>query len=607
MKLLFRILIFSILLTLVSGCAYFNMYYNAKESFGEAEKKRKETSQIDKSLYENSLKELSKILEFYPDSRWVDDALLMMGLCYLRQEDYFKAQRKFNELLSNYPKSELLDQAKVHLAEVEIAMKNYDEARKLIENISTDDLNIEAYELMKLNAEMSLSIGDSADALDKMIKASGKAKGNAEKITLLQSSAELAEKIRDFKTSAVLHKDLSDLFTEREKIFLSLVKYAQALNRLGKTDEAIQILENLTENEEYAQYSLNGDVKLARFYLEKKDTLKIYNKLDDILRTNPKDKNNGEALSETAFYFGEYYFNLKKDFNSAENMYDSSGYFDRKNEFYQKSVDRINLIKDYRSLKKKAESFSSQRDSLVSKISRMDIKLKLKTTRDDGYSSLQKDIDQAQKQLKNLESANITDKMTFAEKLYYELDMKDTARVLFKELSKETLYPHKASKAMLSLIISDSLHFYQFEDSLLEKFPNTSGANYIRIKRGIEPVIIIEDSARFFFNISSQKFIDSLYTDAMNEYIDIGSKFDKSPLTPKILQAAGMIAENYLKDYNKAAEIYGMIKEKYSSTTQGKFAAQKLRKEGDKTENSQKPEERISDTEKWYLMDRRND
>ena len=607
MKLIVKTVIYLTVLSALLSCAYFNMYYNAKESYGEAEKKRKETSQIDKNLYENSIKELSKILEFYPDSRWVDDALLMMGLCYLRQEDYFKAQRKFIELIKNYPASELVNQAKIHLAEVEIAMKNYDEARKLIENISTDNLEIEEYELFKLNAEMSLSLGDSTKALDQMIKASDEAKGTAEKITLIQASAKLAEKIGDYKTSAKLFKELSSLFTEREKIFLSIVSYSQALNTLGQTDEAIKILDEYTNNEEYALYSLNGDIKLAKFYLDKKDTLKTYNKLDEILRTNPKDKNNGSALSESAFYFGEYYFILKKDFISAVDMYDSSGYFDRKNEYYQKSVERANLIRDFKNLRRKTESFKGQRDSLVSKISRLGLKLELKNAQDDGYSSLQKDIDQAQKQLKNLENTNITDKMTFAEKLYYELDMKDTAEVLFKELSAEAQFPHKASKAMLTLIVSDSIRYFNYEDSLLEKYPDTASANYVRIKRGIEPVTIIEDSAKYFFNISSQKFIDSLYTEAMNEYIAIGTRFDKSPLSPKILQAAGLIAENYLKDYKKAAEIYEIIKDKHAGSNAGKFAVQKLRKDGEKIDKVQKVEESISDTEKWYQMDRRND
>jgi len=601
-----KIYIFPTLFIFTVSCAYFNMYYNAKESYNEAEEKRKETSQVDKALYESSLKELSKILEFYPESKWVDDALLMMGLCYLRQEDYYKAQRKFLELITNYPESGLIDEARIHLAEVEIGLKNYDEARKLIESIKTDKLGIENTELYKLNAEMSLSLGDSTEALKLLIKASDEADGNAEKIKLIESSADLAVKIRDYKAASEMYKSLSGLYTERQKIFDSTVKYAEALYKLNKADEAVKILEEITSIAEYEQYSLAGEIKLAGFYLDNKDTVKTIEKLDEILRTNPKNKDNGAALSETAYYFGEYYFNLKKDFKSAENMYDSSGFFDRRNEYFQKASNRLGLIRDFRILRKKIEMFSVQRDSLTAKIVRLTNITGSDTTKSSNVRNTNKDLDKAVKELRTLETSYVNDKMKLAEKLYFDFNLTDTAKVLFKEVSKESLFPHKASKAMLNLIVSDSALFSELEDSLLLKYPETESANYIRRKRGIEPVVIIEDSAKYLFNISSQKFLDSLYTEAMTEYFEIGMKYESSPLSAKILQAAGMIAENYLKDYAKAVEIYTALKEKHPNTAYGKFAANKLKKDGEKADEVQKTEEKIPDTDKWYMMDRRN-
>jgi tetratricopeptide (TPR) repeat protein len=161
---------------------------------------------------------------------------------------------------------------------------------------------------------------------------------------------------------------------------------------------------------------------------------------------------------------------------------------------------------------------------------------------------------------------------------------------------------------MISLLLTDSVKYKNFEDSLLTKYPETAGANYIRLMRGIEPVAVIEDSAKYFFNIASGKFIDSLYQEAAAEYLDISKKYDKSPLSPKIMQAAALIYENYLKDYDKAAEIYSEIKEKYSQSEYGRFAARKLKKDGEEIRKEVIKEEKvISEADKWYLMDRRND
>jgi tetratricopeptide (TPR) repeat protein len=587
------------------SCAYFNMYYNANESYKEAEKKRKETNTIDKGLYENSLKELSKILEFYPESRWVDDALLMMGLCYLRQEDYYKAQKKFYELVNKYPDSDLTDQAKIHWAEAEIGLKNFEEARKLISQIEKGNVKIEPYELLKLSAELSLSIGDSADALKMYMDASKAAASQLSKTSMLRLSAGLSELIGDNGTSVRLYKELADTESDRQKKLEAIIKYSEALEKTGNSQKAIETLKEFTAKEEFVQYSLAGLIKLARLYLNERSE-KAYELLDEILRNNPKDRTNGPALSEAAFYFGEYYFDLKKDLNSAEDMYDSSGFYDRRNQYFQKASERIGLIRNVRNLKKKIESAPGQKDSLEAKIERLDRKSKAEQITPEVYKSLAGDLETAHTQLRSLKTSYVTEKMTLAELMYHELGSKDTALVLYRELASESSFPHKASIAMIRLIFSEDSLSTGLEDSLLAKYPFTAGANFVRSQRGIEPVLVIEDSARYLFNISSQKFLDSLYIDAFNEYSEIGTKFDKSPLAPKILNAAGLIAEKYLNDNEKAAQIYSVLKEKYPSTPQGRFADQKLAKEGETAPVRKEPEQKVSESEKWYLMDRRN-
>ncbi len=602
-----RIIIFLSVAALISGCAYFNMYFNAKQNFNDAEKKRKETSIVDKALYENSIKELSKILEFYPDSKWVDDALLMMGLCYFRQEDNYKAQKKFNELLLKYPDSELADQARMHLAEVEIAMKNYEEAGKLLERIQTGDIDIEPFRLLKLNAEMSLSQGDSVKALEFMLKAADKAESAPDKISLLQFSAELSAYIRDFKMSADINKDLIELYAERDKKFNAIINYAEALKQLGDTDEAIKILEEVTGNEEYAQYSLKGEIKLAKLYTEEKLQEKAYNKLDEILRVNPKDRNNGPDLAETAYYFGEYYFNLLKDFKSAETMYDSCGFFDRKNEFYTKSLERMKQIREYRSIRDKVESYPQKIDSLNAKIARIRSKMDAADMSADGRDAINDEIGGLAKERKDLKTSYVNEKSTLAEKARFEMNLPDTSRTLFQELADESDYPHKASYAMVSLILDDSVRYGYLTDSVLIKYPATAGANYIRISRGQETIQVVEDSAKYFFNLASDKFIDSLYSEASEQYIEIARKYEKNPISPKILQAAAMINEKYLKDFSKAAELYAEIKEKYSQTVYGRYASMKIKQEGEEVRKDEKKKKIIiPESDIWYQMDRRN-
>ena len=63
---------------------YFNTYYNAQTLYNSGIKGNEEEADNDKSLVsspslEAAVAKFSKILEIYPDSKYVDDALLHLG------------------------------------------------------------------------------------------------------------------------------------------------------------------------------------------------------------------------------------------------------------------------------------------------------------------------------------------------------------------------------------------------------------------------------------------------------------------------------------------------------------------------------------------------
>lgn len=608
MKKLSYILFFLLLFTMISGgCAYFNMYFNAKESYKEAEKKRKETNSIDKNLYENTIKELSKILEFYPDSRWVDDALLMMGLSYLRQGENYKAQKKFTELMKKFPDSDLSDQARVYLAETEIALKNYEEARKLISGIESENISVERYELTKLNAEMNLSLGDSLDALNLFIKASEETSDTAVKISFYEKTADLAGSMGKHTAASEYYRKILPLQTERPMIFETTVKYSEALSRSGDTDGAILVLEKIMQDPDYVNYTLRGNVILGRYYLAKGEKEKTLRTIEEVLKNNPKDRNNGPVLSEAAFYLGEMFFNIDKDFEKAEMMYDSSGYYDRRNEFYQKASEKLGIIKDSRTLKQRTERYNSELNSLENKIDSLELKMNDDDLTEEESVKISKEKELSKKRLRNIKDSAINDKKKLANILYFDMDLKDSAEVYYKQLAQEKKYPHIASRSMLKLILSDSTEYSELEDSLLNLYSETHAANFIRSKRGIDPVTVIEDSAKYFFDLASVKYLDSLYQEAMEDYVNIALSFETSSLAPEILQAAALIAEKHLNNYDKASEIYKSITEKYPQSQQSRFARSKISGEPVAADKEKKSDKEVSESERWYMMDRRNE
>ena len=92
---LLRSKLYTLLLFVVfsSSCAYYNTFYNAEQYFEEAEKLRLEKdgemipiSAMDK--YGKTIEKSKKVIEDFPESKYVNEALLLMGKARYYRSDY---------------------------------------------------------------------------------------------------------------------------------------------------------------------------------------------------------------------------------------------------------------------------------------------------------------------------------------------------------------------------------------------------------------------------------------------------------------------------------------------------------------------------------------
>ncbi len=117
------------------GCAYFNTLYNAKAKFAEAqvikdraELDREKITKQEEKLYADAFDGAANVVRNWPDSKWVDDALLLMGQASHEKGDYSTALRKFDEILTIFSESELRAEALVNKGRTHIAAREYPQA-----------------------------------------------------------------------------------------------------------------------------------------------------------------------------------------------------------------------------------------------------------------------------------------------------------------------------------------------------------------------------------------------------------------------------------------------------------------------------------------------
>ncbi len=141
-KILFKSIIY---LTVVCvGCAYYNTFYNAKRYYNiayDGTKKNgfgKPTSQ-EMQDYQQAIDKALKLIEYYPESNLVDDALLLIGKSYYYREEHFKSKSYLLELMTKYPQSGLIVETKLWLAKTNFALGNYSDAEEGFNDILKDD------------------------------------------------------------------------------------------------------------------------------------------------------------------------------------------------------------------------------------------------------------------------------------------------------------------------------------------------------------------------------------------------------------------------------------------------------------------------------------
>lgn len=122
------------------GCAYFNTLYNANERYREAEKAQAAqaagapsgvvTSQRNPqaAAYEDVIEKCKKVMANYPDSRHVDDAMLLTAKSLYQLAQYDEAVAALDSLESRFPESNLLGDAAFLKGKSLVAAEKYDVA-----------------------------------------------------------------------------------------------------------------------------------------------------------------------------------------------------------------------------------------------------------------------------------------------------------------------------------------------------------------------------------------------------------------------------------------------------------------------------------------------
>ncbi|MBI9031755.1 tetratricopeptide repeat protein [bacterium] len=139
MKKVFILLALLLVLTLVGGCAYYNTFYNAKKLFADASSQDLEASgrasRAAQQQYNDVIKKCASLIEFYPNSKYVDDAIYLMAQSFYRKGgSTTQVFEQCDKLIQYFPNSEFYTDAIVLKAQTNRDLNRISEAYSLLES-----------------------------------------------------------------------------------------------------------------------------------------------------------------------------------------------------------------------------------------------------------------------------------------------------------------------------------------------------------------------------------------------------------------------------------------------------------------------------------------
>jgi TolA-binding protein len=250
---------------------YFNTLYNAERVFDEAlEDIAKSQEQmplnlkglqqslvqppvpVSKEKLDVVIEKCSRLLQYYPDSKWVDDALLLIGKAYFYQTEYLKAERKFLELITQFPNSNLSLPAKLWLGKSLLKSGKRDEALAALEDVTKramdsgdEDLVAEAHstvgEFYIAREEYARAIPEFESSVQ--VLGDGPQKGRAQFFI-----GELYREIGKPDTAAKNYLRVTEYTSDYRLRFNALLQYGVLQRNLKHLDLSLAVLRDLMDD-----------------------------------------------------------------------------------------------------------------------------------------------------------------------------------------------------------------------------------------------------------------------------------------------------------------------------------------------------------------------
>ena len=554
-------LITNLVIFLLSSCAYYNTFYNAQKKFNEGRKIQKKAGSDEPNTsankhYDDAIKKASKVLTFHSNSKWVDDALFLIGKSFYYKGEYNKAERKFKELLVNFPEGDFTQDCHYYIGLCQYRMNSISQALITFNSI----IKAEKKEKLKSDAAYILAeIYFEQKEYDDAIKNYYLIINEYKKEGLMgKAQFQIAECYflkKDYEEAKEGFSLVRNFTKDRTLIFESQFKIGECLYLLNQVEEGMNLFQDLSKEQKYFKYLAKIQLKIAQGHLLQDSTDLALKEYENITVTSPRTDESCEAFYQMGIIYQEQIQDLKK----AKELFDSATKEKSQAEIAKKALEKsANLAK----------------------------------------------LEEYQKQLTEAEKPEIT-LYLLAEAYLFEMNQPDSAIAEFSILVEDYPESELAPKSLYAIgwilenIKNDEERSKEFYQKIWDQYPSSDYADLAWPFLGIS-----QDSAKglipgYFFQEAERLLFEEGNIDSAKSFYDkIVQDFPESKYAPASQYALIWTQEQYDNPGDSTVILaYQELVEKYPDSEYANAARLKLGLQIPKKPKPQPQEEKPPATE----------
>ncbi len=301
--------------------AYYNTYYNAKKNFNLGLKKSLEQERTYNVLkpirvyetpkgagageFNNAIEKGAQILRSHKDTKWVDNALEIIGKSYYYRNEYFNSIQKFEELYVNSGNVELKQKSIYWKGRVLLELEAYNEGIQFLnQELSLNDgkwVSKLEWQVKLVLAEHYIAKQNWVNALDLLNESIGKISGRGHNERGFFLIGQVNERLGNIEDAFNAYKNVEKFYTNYDLQYVAKKKKAEVARELGNIDEAIAVFRSMTKDDKNTEFISELNLELAKSEQKKGNAERANSIYKSILKDQiHKPSNKVKALT----YFG---------------------------------------------------------------------------------------------------------------------------------------------------------------------------------------------------------------------------------------------------------------------------------------------------------------